>query len=587
MAARSAERARTGGVDPIEDGPKFYDPGAGTRDRVIAAIYESVIRPELYGAFMEAWGAHIQAVMHEQPEALAAAGGGADGLTIDPELEAHFGRAYEILQQMGRQSPVPSLSEQIAASPGFAVILDTRGQAIAMSPAARKRLGAEASALEALRGSLTAGSADLLGQLLEGADPQSAPVVLSTGWRPRHLMARTVEGPAIVIEALEYSWSAAAEAMLVASFGLSRAEVEIVRHLLAGFSLKQIAAETGRSEHTVRNQSKAVLAKTGAPGQVDLIRLVVFLINQESRKAARRSGTLSLEREMVELDGGRRVQIYRAGAEGGRPVLFLHGMLEGPAVLEFLAPHLHARGLSVLMPARPGFGQTDPVARAPQALDVMESITRQVIARDALRRPVLLGHMGGSMYGHVLARRLGQQVAGLVCVSGVAPIERLGQLANMAPRQRVVAYTARFAPALLPTILRAGIAQIDGKGVEDFMAALYAQGTHDREAIERLGIGALLQSGYRFSVEQGDIGFATDSHFVVRDWSAEIEGLTVPVHYFNGRHDPVVPANRVVRAMQDRAHVQVTVREDAGQLLFYEYPDMVLDAVERLAGNGG
>ncbi|MFD2856963.1 LuxR C-terminal-related transcriptional regulator [Seohaeicola zhoushanensis] len=85
---------------------------------------------------------------------------------------------------------------------------------------------------------------------------------------------------ALVIEAMEYRWTAAAEAMLVASFGLSRAEVDIVRQLLAGRSLRQIAEQSGRSEHTVRNQAKAVLAKTGAPGQVDLIRLVVFLINQ-------------------------------------------------------------------------------------------------------------------------------------------------------------------------------------------------------------------------------------------------------------------------------------------------------------------
>jgi len=561
---------------------------------VIAAIYESVIRPELYGAFMEAWGEHIQAVMSEQPQAFVdgAAGSSPDGLEIDPELEAHFERAYQILQQIGRQSPVPSLIEQVNASAGFSLIIGARGDVLAMSDAAQGRLH-KGGEIEDLRAALTAGSVELLDQMLRSLasdTAEEAPVVLSTGWRPRHLMARieTVDaGRVVVIEALEYRWSREAETMLVASFGLSPAEVDIVRHLLAGFSLRQIAEETGRSEHTVRNQSKAVLAKTGAPGQVDLIRLVVFLINQESRKAARRSGGLSLDREMITVSPDRKVQLYSAGAPDGRPVIFLHGMLEGPAVLQYLEPRLRAGGLRVLMPARPGFGQSDPVARAPVALDVMTDIVQQLIQQEGLHRPALLGHMGGCLYGHVLASRLGTKVAGLVCASGVAPITRLSQLSHMARRQRIVAYTARFAPALLPTVLRAGIAQIDGKEVEEFMTALYAPGTHDHGVIEGMGIGALVQAGFRFSVEQGDIGFATDSHFVVRDWSAEIAELKVPALYLSGRHDPVVPSRRIVETMAGRENVDVHVLEDAGQLLFYERPELVLDALDGLFARTG
>lgn len=540
---------------------------------------------------MEAWDEHIQAVMREQPEASMGTAQGQEGLELDPELEAHFARAYQILQQLGRQNPAPPIVDQVKTNAGFALLVDPAGQVRAISAAARDRLG-DAAPLDSLREALTAGSAELLDQSLAAAgDVSTAPVVLTTEWVPRHLMARVAKSgdAGLVIEALEYRWSAEAEAMLVTSFGLSRAEVEIVRHLLAGFSLKQIANETGRSEHTVRNQSKAVLAKTGAPGQVDLIRLVVFLINQESRKAARRGGALALDRKQVTLPqrDGRSVQLYSAGDPGGRPVIFFHGMLEGPAVLDHFDRELRARGLRVLMPARPGFGQTEPVARASLALDALEKIVRALIEAEGIGRPVLLGHMAGSLFAHVLAARLRQRVSGLVCASGVAPITRLNQLSRMAPRQRVVAYTARFAPALLPTVLRAGIAQIDGKEVGEFMNALYEPGSHDRGVIEKLGIGGLLQAGYRFSVEQGHIGFATDSHFVVRDWSAEIDGMTARAVYFNGRHDPVVPAGRVAETMQDRPGIEMNILQNAGQLLLYEHSTLVLDAVERLLDSHG
>ena len=73
-----------------------------------------------------------------------------------------------------------------------------------------------------------------------------------------------------------------AAALLAETFGLSPAEVDLVRQLLAGHALKDTARDSGRSEHTVRNQTKSILAKTGAPGQVDLVRLVAFLLSEDT-----------------------------------------------------------------------------------------------------------------------------------------------------------------------------------------------------------------------------------------------------------------------------------------------------------------
>ena len=55
-----------------------------------------------------------------------------------------------------------------------------------------------------------------------------------------------------------------------ADWGLSPAERETALMLLKGFSLKQIAALTGRSERTVRQHAVAVYEKSGLAGRAEL-----------------------------------------------------------------------------------------------------------------------------------------------------------------------------------------------------------------------------------------------------------------------------------------------------------------------------
>lgn len=66
--------------------------------------------------------------------------------------------------------------------------------------------------------------------------------------------------------------------VLRAFFGLSRAESELMRDLLAGHSLDEIADLRGRSRHTIRNQLKAIFAKTGSRRQGELAGLVAHVL---------------------------------------------------------------------------------------------------------------------------------------------------------------------------------------------------------------------------------------------------------------------------------------------------------------------
>jgi len=565
-----------------------------SRDQVIAAIYETVIQPEQYDAFMKAWEGHIQAALSD-PASRHGLADGEDALLLDPELQAHFTRAYDILEQIGRKTPKHDLAKQIGLSSGFSILARVDGVIVAMGKAAAKAV--EGTTLTALDGMLNAGSLSLLQDLQATAlagDGKDRSVVLSTGGTPRHLIARIAQSgdgdgqgaPVIVIEALDFQWSDRAGQMLVTSFGLSRAEVEIVRNLMAGHTLRQIAAMTGRSEHTVRNQAKAVLAKTGAPGQVDLVRLVAFLINADSQEKPAVSGAGGLADEMMTMTSGLEMQVFQTGPVNGRPVIFLHGMLDGMSPLHFAAKELKLRGMRVFAPVRPGYGRSDPVANPDDTLDVFIGHVRELIETHNLKRPIILGYLAGGMYGYNLCSQLPDRLAGMVVVGGGAPVTRVSQLSKMPARQRLVAYTARYAPALLPFVLRAGIAQIDGKDVVDFMEALFPPGTHDHNVIERYGLSDLFRAGYRYSVQQGYLGFAGDSHHVVRDWGARLSGPSAPVIHLQGALDPVLPPASVEPFFRGRENTELRVYPDCGQMLFYEQLESVFAAIEELDKRG-
>jgi DNA-binding CsgD family transcriptional regulator len=65
-----------------------------------------------------------------------------------------------------------------------------------------------------------------------------------------------------------------AAGVLTAAFGLTPAEAELARQLLAGHELPAIAASSGRSVHTVRNLLARVMAKTETGRQSELVGLL-------------------------------------------------------------------------------------------------------------------------------------------------------------------------------------------------------------------------------------------------------------------------------------------------------------------------
>ena len=261
---------------------------------------------------------------------------------------------------------------------------------------------------------------------------------------------------------------------------------------------------------------------------------------------------------------------------------FIHGMLDGHGVTARCEKSLKQRNIRLIAPTRPNFGGSEPDGGPKGAPDRFARDLEAILDTLGIERCPLFGHMAGSVYAFAAAVHLGERVTGILNVSGGVPILSRRQFAVMTPRQRIVAYTARYTPTLLPVILRAGIALLDSGGDHAFMKALYEATPVDYRVAIRPDVFAILSGGYRFTVRQGHGAFEIDSRQVTTDWSHYVEASTVPVTLVHGRHDPVVRIGTVrdfaARYPQRTRLVEV---EDEGQLLFYARPDIVLDALAR------
>ena len=567
------------------------------RARLIGSIYEVVLHPEHFDAFIQDWSRYVEQATQRLDD-LQLSEGHSAGVLDDPTVAAHFERAFALFERMGRGDETTLLQDAVQVP---LARLGRGGAVSAVSPQARALFG-QTPDIAAIRNALEYDSAQRLTGFLtsfERAPASGRFVVLSLANPPvsreqglpgggliAALTLRNPQGQGFIAELrpLSITWTPGLAQILATSFHLTPREIELLRELTMGGDLPTIATRMERSLNTLRAQLKSVFAKTRTNAQSELMRLVSVLVmhgpgSSDPADAPAHGG----HERRIDLGDGRVMPVHLAGPEGGLPVVFIHGMLEGLGILHHIEPYLQAANLRLIAPVRSNFGQALPDERIREAPDQFAKDLGTVLETLGVSRCVVCGHMAGAVYAFAAAARLRGVVAGVANVSGCVPIRSLDQFAAMTPRQRAIAYTARFAPALLPAVLRAGIARIDSRDVRKFMEPLYPPGFADRATIADPQVADAIIDGYRFTVAQGPLAFQVDAWHVTRDWSALVAQSDCPVHLIHGTRDPAVNFASVQAFAQSSARITVLERPGDGQLLFYSQPERVVSALAGFA----
>lgn len=584
----------------MEHEPGNAAKGVGQSDKleIIDRIYQVAIEPERYEDLVDIWEERLG------PERglRGAADEGLHLLMRDAELENHLARAASVLDHLDKRSPDRFLERLVSSFERTAAFtISAAGRLSALNAAAESVF--ETSSQQPLA-SLPIGAEDAahlrreVGRIL---DPQAsgssfARFRLTTSGRPIVVRLTPVEmeigGQAHVLAVTnELAWPDGLSTTVREAFGLTEAEVEVLRALVEGAGIAEIAAQRGRSRETVKSQIRSILSKTETRAQAELIRItlglmeVVAVTERKASLKTLRGGTGLVERRFRSLQrpDGRRADHIVIGDENGRPVLFFpldYGLIRWPASAEAAAER---RGLKVIVPIRPGYGHSSPARSRADLVDTIVSDTIAALDHHGAQKCPAIALSADAFFAFHVANAHPGRVSAIINCSCGLPLFKRVQYERMHKWHRFILANARYAPSMLPFMVKAGFSLARRIGKRGFVHAVFGESPadvqtfEDPEVMEAMVLGSEVCLSEWHSAHEA---FSNEKILQQRDWRHLVDACEIPVHIWQGHQDPQVPM-ATVREMQAE-FPRFVFHEDpqAGQLIFFKDWPRILDLAE-------
>ena len=567
---------------------------------LIEHFYEVAIEPASYEQMLDHWEALLRPSLD------------ADALPAEindtiARLSPHLERADRVLAQTMAAPPGETASEavgRILHAASFAI--DMRGHLLVANRAAVQTLGITGGARLAIlpleegeSARLREASRDLLAANASATRVLSLRALGSGRLIVAHLRLYrpATEAPFVLCVTSEIVWPEGFSAQMRRSFDLSDIELEILRHLTEGYSVRDIADLRARSVETVRVQVKSMLARTGLRSQVELVRLSLSVV-ESLRDSAPDSDAAALPAQPVlprrcPLSGGRHLEYLTLGAQDGRPVLFLPidlGFTRLPPAAEAEA---RRRGLRLIVPIRAGYGGSSPAPPGPNYFTSMMRDHIELLDHLRLDRVPVLTQGDDSLLAIQLHAAAPGRLSALICCAGVMPMTP-AQLKRMGKWHRFILTGAKYTPDALSFMVKAGAALARRYGKRKFLQSVYAGSAADTAtfALPEVAETLIRSSDVMLSESHsGHDAFAREqiAKFVA-DWEHPLERLRLAVeagrmkvHFYNGSQDPQVPPETFEDYLRDYDWIDFTLYEDAGQLVLYLKWRDVLGRLDQIA----
>lgn len=512
----------------------------------------------------------------------------------DPEIDAHVSRARVFLDRYEATRSAGGLRDLLDDIPRAAAFVSDGGPRITACnrPAARAfglQEGGPVTALpfdaedigtlQAAIRKVASGRAEQSLTLRIRSSVTGSPVILR--------VARLEEKGLALVLSTELFWPDDFGQTVQEAFGLTAAEVDIVRGITLGLPLKDIAEQRGRSIETVRTQLRSILAKTETHGQSELVRVVLGLmeVTQIPIGAAPPGVTGALRPisfQQVKGPAGRRLEFIEFGDPKGAPVLYMHldyGLIRWPAEAERQAA---LRGLRIVVPVRAGYGRSELHGRGTDHIQGVAEDYAAVLDHLGIEAAAVISLGADLRFALALANQRPGLVTGILGCAAQLPLRSAAQYDRMDKWQRFILANARYAPKVLPFLVQAGFSLARRLGKDKFFMQVNGGSAADMETFadpqvrEAILLGSDVCLADRKSAHEA---FTRECISSERDWSDLIHAVRVPVHLLQGDQDPQTPVQTIHELMGDYPALKVEFLPQTGQLLFFKEWRYVLDRI--------
>jgi pimeloyl-ACP methyl ester carboxylesterase/DNA-binding CsgD family transcriptional regulator len=429
--------------------------------------------------------------------------------------------------------------------------------------------------------------------------PPGAPLSLWISRLAPTAAARQLRQPerALVLAASQTT-RALSEHGLATLFELTPAEARLTQQLALGRTLDEICQALDISSNTAKTHLKRVFAKVGVKRQSELMQAVyssplwldapALGAPSPAPAPARPDPTWLLHADRPArndhpfvLPDGRRLAYSDSGDPAGMPVIFMHGLAGSRHLRHPDDALLLEQGVRLIIPERPGSGDSDP-----QINRRIADWPRDVIALAdhlKLRRFAVIGYSAGTPYALATALAHPDRVAALSIVAAMPPIDRIDDVRDYSLTFRMSLLVAKYTPSLLAPMLRVMVKGIS-KNVYRFIEQSLANATEaDRRTFEDPRLRASYASGLLAGVKRGEQDFVLEVLLSSHDWGFEPGDLTVPTHFWHGEADKFVSQAGARKLATRIPHSTFGVLPGGGHYVIYSHWREILAQIHRAA----
>ncbi len=370
-------------------------------------------------------------------------------------------------------------------------------------------------------------------------------------------------------------------------FDLTRAEIEVVRLMVEGARVNDIAERRNTSKTTVRSQLKAIFAKTETATQMECVRLVLGLamlhdVDEGQMVAARlQAGEATAyfprdeQRMVVDLPDGRQLEYSTFGAKKGACVLFHHDQAFGDVWFKEAVDQAVRLGLRIIAPLRPGFGHTtiykgeasEPRDFAPDIRWLLDYAGVEVAAQIALS--------SGLVHALAAAELMPDRLTSITACHPLLPVIEDADLEGTNGYNYLIPHTRLHFPSAVRFLCKAGFAFVTASGPAAFGKAVMRASPWDVNWLMAPENLPVLEMGRKAHRVQGYVGNYGDIAYR-GDWRDLLRNAPCPVRLVIGEHDRNVQWAAAQRWSDELDHVELHVMRDAGYMVFHQQSSQVL-----------
>ncbi len=272
---------------------------------------------------------------------------------------------------------------------------------------------------------------------------------------------------------------------------------------------------------------------------------------------------------------------YRILGNGSRKILFYHGFPGSSAQIEIFKSEVKNLDLEVLCIDRPGYNDTS--IKTNDSLSDFVKITNVLVQILGWTKFEIVTVSGGTPFGVSYATKNVEKIKNIRVVCG------LGNF-NVPEIKAIFSKPSLLALRLLPYIsgrlIRKALSVCPAEGKpkknRNLILAFFLPASRpDLELFQNPNVALSLNRALMEALKQNSLGPQQDARAFLKDWSFGANGLNLPVHFWHGNKDHVIPdkiafvmalqfLNSGVTLVENEGHISLPINH-IGSILNFSF----------------